>query len=166
MSKKRSKKRKSKSPTRTGDPSDVEVGKTSTSESTSTEFSAEFAYFSGPLPAPHALAEYNEIVPGIAEKIFEMADRQSRHRQALEQKVVRGNIRNETLGVVFGSILFALGLGFAAWLAWLGYDETALVAMVGDILAFVGLMIFGRRRDQQELSRKQEETQESLPANR
>jgi uncharacterized membrane protein len=48
-------------------------------------------HFSGPLPPPEILAQYNEIVPGAAERILKMAEEQSAHRRGLEDKTIRRN---------------------------------------------------------------------------
>jgi len=42
------------------------------------------AAFQGSLPLPSHLREYNEIVPGAAERILAMAEKQSVHRRDLE----------------------------------------------------------------------------------
>jgi uncharacterized membrane protein len=44
--------------------------------------------FSGPIPPPTLLAEYNKVVPNAAERILAMAEKQSEHRQFLEKKVI------------------------------------------------------------------------------
>jgi len=44
--------------------------------------------FSGPLPPPQALREYDQIVPGLATRIVAQAERQTEHRISLEAKVV------------------------------------------------------------------------------
>ena len=39
---------------------------------------------SGPLPVPSLLEEYDRIVPGGAERIFALAEEQTRHRLEME----------------------------------------------------------------------------------
>lgn len=41
--------------------------------------------FSGPLPHPEILARYEEILPGAATRIFEMAEEQAIHRRYMEK---------------------------------------------------------------------------------
>ena len=53
------------------------------SDSTMVMTSAEVE-FSGPLPPPAVLQGYEDIVLGAANRILEMAERQSKHRQQLE----------------------------------------------------------------------------------
>ena len=45
----------------------------------------------GPLPPPSDLQEYDNVVPGAAERIIRMAENQSEHRRELERKVVFGD---------------------------------------------------------------------------
>ena len=40
---------------------------------------------SGPLPPPEVLAQYEVALPGAAERIFKMMERQEEHRQTLER---------------------------------------------------------------------------------
>ena len=43
--------------------------------------------FSGPIPPPNIIEGYEKIVPGSADRIISMAERQSEHRQKMEQKM-------------------------------------------------------------------------------
>ncbi|MGH9278453.1 MAG: DUF2335 domain-containing protein [Acidimicrobiales bacterium] len=67
-----------------------------------------FEWFSGPLPHPRILREYNEICPGAADRILGMAERQATQRQALERIVVEGKDRRATQGQRIGGALAAL----------------------------------------------------------
>src|ERR1035438_8495401 len=44
--------------------------------------------FSGPLPPPGILAQYNDVCPNGAERIIAMAEKQQEHSQELERSVV------------------------------------------------------------------------------
>jgi len=50
------------------------------------EFQAEM--HSGPLPHPRVLAQYNEIIPGAAERIFHKFEVQTEHRIKIENRLV------------------------------------------------------------------------------
>jgi len=61
--------------------------------------------FSGPLPPPTLLKQYDEIVPGAAKIILEKFDKQTTHRIEIEKAVIRiGNIK-EILGLLLGFII-------------------------------------------------------------
>lgn len=55
-------------------------------------------FFSGPLPPPEKLEHYDRIVPGLAERIVGLTERQSAHRQQLERENLHENIRAARAG--------------------------------------------------------------------
>ena len=63
------------------------------------------ASYTGPIPPPGMLVKYNEAVPGAADRILVMAERQSVHREAIESKVVDAGIQSQTRGSWFGFIV-------------------------------------------------------------
>lgn len=52
------------------------------------------ASYVGPLPPPGMLIQYNEAVPGAAERILAMAERQSAHRESMETVVVTAGAKS------------------------------------------------------------------------
>lgn len=61
--------------------------------------------YSGPIPPPAMLDQYNRIVPGAAERIIKMAEQQHSHRITLESKVIASDIRNSILGVICAFVI-------------------------------------------------------------
>lgn len=49
-------------------------------------------HYSGPLPSPDYFRQYNEILPGAAERILLMAERQSDHRRLMQQKALDAEV--------------------------------------------------------------------------
>ena len=63
----------------------------------------------GALPHPQLLSQYNDVIPGGAERILELTEDQVRHRQVME---VRGQTFTFLLAVVAllgGIVLIAVG---------------------------------------------------------
>ncbi|MDE6052372.1 MAG: DUF2335 domain-containing protein [Lachnospiraceae bacterium] len=56
--------------------------------------------FSGPLPPPNIIKGYEDILPGSAERILAMAEKQSEHRQFMERKMIATESRDGFLGVI------------------------------------------------------------------
>src|SRR2546430_16686828 len=52
------------------------------------------AGWSGPLPPPAALDEFNRIVPGAAERIFAQFEAEGAHRRELEQRQSKFLVRD------------------------------------------------------------------------
>ena len=57
------------------------------------------AAFSGPLPPPSMLAEYDKIVPGGAGRLVTMAETQMAHRHRLEKEVTAPSCPPELLQI-------------------------------------------------------------------
>jgi uncharacterized membrane protein len=74
-------------------------------------------FFSGPLPPPDVLAEYNEAFQGAAERIVTMAESQLKHRQEMESRVVASNCRNELVGQIIGAVLSGIAILGGIYLA-------------------------------------------------
>jgi uncharacterized membrane protein len=108
--------------------------------------------YSGPLPPPDVLIRYNDAVPGAAERILTMAERQSSHRIDLEKAVVDADIKRANRGLAAG-IVVALAFGAGAFVLILsGHDLVGAVIGGGDLVALVGTFVYGtesRRRERQ-----------------
>lgn len=64
--------------------------------------------FSGPIPPPSIISGYEETLPGAADRILAMAEKQSEHRQNMERIMVTSESRDGLLGILFA---FILGMG-------------------------------------------------------
>lgn len=101
-------------------------------------------YREGPLPDPEALARYEAICPGAADRIISMAEHQSAHRQNLESLAIPAGIRAERFGQVNGLIVSLAGLGTTVALAAYGADAAASVVGGSTILGLASVFILGR----------------------
>lgn len=111
----------------------------------------ETSLFSGPLPTPEMLEKYEQIYPGIAERILQMAEKEQteRHRQKqelieLEKKNQRDLNFNIRLGLFlgFGSVLISSGM--CMYFAYLGNVEAAANAAKWVIASLAGVFVAGR----------------------
>ena len=105
---------------------------------------------SGPLPPASELAEYEEVLPGAADRIFRMAEGQSEHRSDLESRMLQQEGQRSLGGIVAGTVLT------------LGFEGIALAAVLGDrlwfavafgafpISAIVSAFVYGTRSRRQE----------------
>jgi uncharacterized membrane protein len=64
--------------------------------------------FSGPIPPPSMLAQYDSVHGGLADRIVAMAEAQQKHRQSLEKKSVDAAIKTETRGQNYALIVSLL----------------------------------------------------------
>lgn len=102
--------------------------------------------FSGPLPPPSILGEYNEIISNGAERIMKMAENQSSHRIEIEKHAIKEEINQSRNGQVFGFILAILGMLIAFGLAFLGHDTVAGIFGTTTIVGLVTIFVIGKRK--------------------
>ena len=101
--------------------------------------------FSGPLPPPKLLAEYNTVVEnGDRKRIMKMAENQSNHRINLEDHAIKEELRQSRYGQYFG---------FASWnIEWvllhgwqrLGHDTVAGIFGTTTVVGLVTVFVIGK----------------------
>lgn len=118
------------------------------------------SFFRGPLPPPIILKEYEAILPGSANRIVTMAEKQQDHRMELEHAVIHSDIVMERLGLAAGFILAVILIIGSIWLVSKGKELTGLSVLVGAIASLVGIFIFGQRQRQRELDERKQVLEE------
>lgn len=110
----------------------------------------------GPLPAPETLGGYEEILPGAAERILRMAEREQESRVTLEHRQLEADIRHrddmaniqrrvhtgafasDYIGQILGFLLAAAALGLAAYAGI--WNDNWVVAALFLSLPVVGMI--------------------------
>ena len=111
---------------------------------------SEASIFAGPLPAPADLERYEQAVPGIAERILLMAEREQQERHAnmraladAERRQARDTNWNIVRGQIFALASVLLVCGLCGYFAWLGNVEAASSAAKWIIVSLAGVFISG-----------------------
>lgn len=117
------------------------------------------AQVQSPVPPPFMLRDYNEILPGSAERMFKEAEAQAGHRRALESRVVKGSDRRANLGQFLGfgiAVLFGLG----SWdLIKSGHEVAGVFLGTIDLVALVSVFVFSQDRQAGGAAAQRSETQ-------
>ncbi len=116
--------------------------------------SVQVQQFSGPLPHPDMLRQYNDYVPGSADRIIAMAEQQQEHRQALEKTVVGSNTRNERLGQWFAFVIFLVVIVASTFLISIGKGISGMSTLIGATATYATLFVYSKREKQKELAKK------------
>jgi uncharacterized membrane protein len=114
------------------------------------------ATFSGPIPPPDLLREYNEIIPNGADRIVTMAENQSAHRITLERRVVFGDDVRAYLGLGTAFIVAVFGLYLSYRVIMAGHDLAGSALGAVDLASLVSVFIYGTRARRQERARKEQ----------
>ena len=110
--------------------------------------------FSGPLPPPQLLSQYNDVVPNGAERLMKMAEAQQAHRQDLEKTVVHGNVESEKRGQWMGLSISLVVIAAGTYLAATGHAITGGVFVGVDVVALASVFVFGKHVQRRELDKK------------
>ena len=114
------------------------------------------ASWRAPLPPPSALARYNDVLPGAAERILQMAERQQQQDHnaemaaiGIERTVVVQDARRAYLGMLAGFIISLLVIGGGIYLIATGRDWAGVVLISINLSGLVGVFVYGSkmRRD-------------------
>jgi uncharacterized membrane protein len=98
---------------------------------------AKFEMIRSPLLPPRLLREYNDVVPGLAQKLVEWTETESEHRRGMEKKAFEETRKLQSRGQWIGGAVSIIGLCFAALIGYL--SPTASSATVAVIIAIVSV---------------------------
>ena len=115
---------------------------------------SERSVFSGPLPPPDLLAEYERLVPGTAAKIVDMAQKQGEHRMLLEKSVIGGDGKRSTMGMVFAFILSLALIGCGTACILHGHDVAGAAIIGTSMASLIGTFIYGSSSRRKERANK------------
>ena len=111
-------------------------------------------FFSGPIPHPRLLAEYERLMPGSTDRFLKMAESQQAHRMELEGTAVKSQLKSNERGQLFGFVLSTLVIIagivlFVLGMPWFG------VSLIGGIsLVLVVLFLGGKLHMAADLKKK------------
>lgn len=100
--------------------------------------------FSGPLPHPDILRQYEQIQPGFAERIMQMAESESRHRRQQENRAMSATIWEVRLGQIFAFLIGSLTIAAGSYTALHGSPIVGGLIGTGGVIGLVTVFILGR----------------------
>ena len=100
--------------------------------------------FSGPIPHPRLLAEYEKLMPGSMDRFMKMAEQQQAHRIKMEEAAIGADLKSNTRGQLFGFILAALVILGGIGLAFMGMPWFGVPLTVGMMAILVVLFTKGK----------------------
>ena len=106
--------------------------------------------YSGPIPPPEMLKQYDEIYPGLSKEIVNTAFSQTKHRHEIEKIVVPAEINRMKRGQYFGLTIAVLGLLLSGLLAYLGHDTVAGIIGSTTLVGLVSVFVIGKKWSQKQ----------------
>lgn len=97
--------------------------------------------WSGPLPHPETLHQFDAIVENGAERIFHQWEHEAAHRRTYETKALSAHIWMDAMGRIMAFVFAMSTLGLAAWFATIGQSWIAALFGGGTIAAVATALI-------------------------
>jgi len=101
--------------------------------------------FSGPLPHPELLENYNDIIPGAAERILSLAEAEAAHQHDIELLALQCASNEARLGQWFGLIIGICAFITVIISVILGAEKTAMVVGGTTVVGLVTVFVAGRK---------------------
>ena len=103
-----------------------------------------------PLPLASEVAGYENLLPGSADRILTMVEKQMQHRQELEKAEIKADTRNSFYALIFAFIFAMSVLVGSIALIVTGHAEAAALVGVGGIGAVVGAFLQNKKKVSQQ----------------
>lgn len=110
--------------------------------------------YMGPLPPASEFAKYEAALSGSADRILTMAEKQSSHRQDMENKSLEHSIKVSRTGQILGFFISILVIVLGFWLAMAGKELAGFALIILDLGGLAGLFIYNRESEKSELTKK------------
>jgi len=107
--------------------------------------------WSGPLPHPEALSQFNDIVPNGAERIFRMAEEQQASRIHIESTGLHAAIAEAKRGQLLGASISIVALACATGSIYLGAHWSVSAMLIGvPIMSLTKAIVDSRSQNKKE----------------
>lgn len=101
--------------------------------------------FSGPIPPPQILGDYDKVQAGFAERIVAMAEKEQTHRHVIEGKALSSEISVQMRGQVFALILSLVILCGSMFLIYSGKEIAGSALAGSSLIGLACIFITGRK---------------------
>lgn len=104
--------------------------------------------FSGPIPPPHVLGDYDKVQPGFAERIIVMAEKEQAHRHGMEHQALSSGISIQKRGQIFALLVSLVILGGSMFLIYSGKEISGSLLAGASLTGLAYIFITGRKHDE------------------
>ena len=102
--------------------------------------------FAGPIPPPSMMKQYEETLPGSADRILKMAENQSEHRQWMEKKILSVSNREVHIGQMLGFLIGVFAIVTGGYAALNGAPIPGGFIGTAGVVGLVAVFVMGGRR--------------------
>jgi uncharacterized membrane protein len=99
--------------------------------------------WSGPLPHSSEFAAYERTLPGAADRILAMTEKQGDHRRALESMALKSEVDRGKWGQIFAFVLALLVVGGSILAIETGHPLAGFGGILVGLGSLVGVFVYG-----------------------
>lgn len=99
--------------------------------------------YSGPIPPPEILRQYEEVSPGSVALILEWAGSQAKHRQGLEEYALKHEARRSWGGLIAGFFVAMTAIVGGITAILYGYDTAGASVISLTVVSLVSTFLYG-----------------------
>jgi uncharacterized membrane protein len=131
----------------------------------------QVADFAGPLPTPSMLRDYEKLVPGAAQRMLALAERNAEHLRKLQDDLVEQQLlaqqaerRQHLLGQLLGFLLALISILTGAFIALRGASLAGgLIGSTGFLAIIIAFLIGRLGQIREEEPRRSEDSPKDAP---
>jgi len=116
--------------------------------------------FSGPMPPPECLHQYDQIVPGAAREIIDEFRANGAHQRTMDQAVLEAASTRDTRGQWMACSLVLLGFILIMSLAYTGHDGVAIAVAVSLLGAVAANFLQGKKSESSQPAKDSDSAEE------
>ena len=110
--------------------------------------------YSGPIPPPSILEGYERLLPGAADRILSMAEKEQQHRHQLEKDESVDNRLTVKRGAIFAFIITLSVVACGTYVIAIGKSGAGIAVILGALASLVSAFITGRTPKKSKISKK------------
>lgn len=99
-----------------------------------------------PLPPPKFFQQYEEILPGLSDRITVMAEKNAKHRRHMEKGMLYGGITSRIMGLLFAFIIVMSGMAAGVYLILKDKPISGFFSSVIPLGTVAGAFIYERKQ--------------------
>lgn len=113
-------------------------------------YAVQATMYSGPVPPPDMLRDYDAIEPGRGARLMNLIEDQARHRMFLEKKVISADVWRSWAGLACGFVIALAFLGAGVHVIGLGHPVSGTTLSTTAIVGLVGTFVYGTQSQRKE----------------
>lgn len=107
-----------------------------------------------PLPPPNAIAEYEKIHPGFADRLLKLVENEAANRHQNNDKIINGAFVGQTLGQIFGFLAVLAVMIVGAFTTIRGYPAWGSITTLSGLAALGGAFMINRSVNSKESQKR------------